>query len=69
MINCMAISGAEYGAALCKAGVSVMLMLCSGRVSRASGVSGGQQPLPQVTKQGTSARGRYGTCPQGTSDR
>ncbi len=47
----------------------VMLMLCSERVSGADGVSGGEQPLPQITKQGTSARGRYGACPQGCSDR
>ena len=33
----------------------VMLMLCSERVSRADGVSGSEQPLPQITKQGTSA--------------
>ena len=47
----------------------LMLMLCSERVSRADGVSGSEQPLPQITKQGTSARGRYGACPEGCSDR
>ncbi len=69
IVNCMVHSRAEYDVALCRAVVSLMLMLCSEGVSRAGGVSGGEQPLPQVTNQGTSARGRYGTCPQGCSDR